>query len=671
MNPQPLKRFYEFGPFRLDPEERMLWRGDVPVALTVKAFETLLVLVEGAGRVISKDELLKKVWPDSFVEENNLSQQVSYLRKALDETDSGIKYIETLPKRGYRFIAESREGEDGGALIVTESIRARMLLEEVETSDETDAALTENIEAPSSQRGLGESPARSALPGTVAEHARNVRVFFLLASLVLAVAAMAYFAYSRRPPASGARAGTRTLAILPFRNLKADGEADFLGFSLADAIITKLGYVSTVIVRPSSYVDKYRKQDVDPKNVAAELNVNTLLTGGFIREGDDLRINAQLVDVETNEILWREQIDLKYEKLLTVQDRVAQQVIAGLKLKLSPTEAEHLQLDVPHDPLAYEYYLRGVDLYSANNFKLAVEMFKKSVALDSAYALAWAHLGTAYMAEAAFSFGGREDYQKALEAYQKALELNPEQVDARVLMANLFTDTNRVGQSVPLLREVVRANPNYALAHWELGYAYRFAGMLDQSISECELARTLDPQVKLHSSTLNSYLYAGQYQKFLRSLPPDEDVAFIRFYRGLARLYLKEDKNAAADFDRAYELEPSLYTQIGKALSYAVSGDGKRGLEVLKDTERKMDERGVSDPEAMYKIAQGYAILGDRSSALRMLRRSIEGGFFCYPYIKDDRLLATLRDQGEYATLLAAARNSHDEFKKRFFQEDQ
>jgi tetratricopeptide (TPR) repeat protein len=294
-------------------------------------------------------------------------------------------------------------------------------------------------------------------------------------------------------------------------------------------------------------------------------------------------------------------------------------------------------------------------------------MFTKSVALDPEYALSWAHLGTAYTAQAAFSFGGSEDYRKALQAYQKALEVSPEQLEARVLMANLFTDTNRVAQAVPLLREVLKLNPNYALAHWELGYAYRFAGVLDQSIAECELARTLDPRVKLHSSALNSYLYAGQFEKFLRSLPPDDDVAFLRFYRGLANLYLKDEKRAAADFDRAYELEPSLYTQIGKAFSYSIAGNGKKGLEVLKDTERKMDERGVTDAEAMYKIAQGFAILGDRPSALRMLQRAIAGGFFCYPYIKDDPLLASLRNQPESMVLLETARKSHEEFKQRFF----
>ena len=437
--------------------------------------------------------------------------------------------------------------------------------------------------------------------------------------------------------------------------------------SLADAIITKLDYVSTIIVRPSSYMDKYRNRDIEPKVAAAELHVNTLLTGSFMKDGDDLRINAQLVDVESNETLWHDSITLKYEKLLTLQDRVAREVIDGMKLKLSPSEDQRLNLDTPHDSLAYEYYLRGVDLYSKNEFPMAAEMFKKSVGLDSSYALAWAHLGTAYTANAAFRFGGREDYQQALVAYQKALALNPEQIEARVFMANMFTDTNRVIQAVPLLREVLKANPNYALAHWELGYAYRFTGMLDESIEECEKARAIDPQVKMHSSALNSYLYAGQYDKFLRSLPPDDSAAFILFYRGLARLYLKDEKGAATDFDRAYQLDPSLYTEIGKAFSLAFGGDSPKGLELLKRTEAKIDERGVTDAEAMYKIAQAYAVMGDKRSAIRVLSRSIDGGFFCYPYIKDDPLLDNVRQEGQYAALLSSARKSHEDFKSRFF----
>ncbi|HWP54307.1 MAG TPA: tetratricopeptide repeat protein, partial [Pyrinomonadaceae bacterium] len=326
----------------------------------------------------------------------------------------------------------------------------------------------------------------------------------------------------------------------------------------------------------------------------------------------------------------------------------------------------HISLDAPRDPLAYEYYLRGVDLYTRNDFPMAVEMFGKSVTIDANYAQAWAHLGTAYTALAAFRFGGQEDYQKALAAYRRALELNPNQIEARIFMANMFTDTNQVNQAVPLLREVLAANPNYALAHWELGYVYRFAGVLDESIKECERARALDPKVKLRSSALNAYLYSGQYEKFLQSLPQDEQAAFVVFYRGLAHLYLKDNKAASADFERAFQLDPSLYTQIGKGLSYSINGKRSEGLELLKTTEAKMKERGVTDAEAMYKIAQAYALLGDKPAALRMLSQSIEGGFFCYPYIKVDPLLDSIRDQPDYVVLLEIVCKSHEEFRSRF-----
>jgi hypothetical protein len=137
--------------------------------------------------------------------------------------------------------------------------------------------------------------------------------------------------------------------------------------------------------------------------------------------------------------------------------------------------------------------------------------------------------------------------------------------------------------------------------------------------------------------------------------------------RGLARLYLKDEKRAAADFDRAYRLEPSLYTEIGKAISLALAGESSKGLELLKGTETKMDARGVTDAEAMYKMAQAYTLMGDKSSAIRMLSRSIKGGFFCYPYIKDDPLLGSLRQEAEYAVLLGSARKAHEEFKRQFF----
>jgi TolB-like protein len=205
------------------------------------------------------------------------------------------------------------------------------------------------------------------------------------ATLLVALLAIGYF-LERRWNGAPTAARPRSLAVLPFRNLKQDPQTDFLGFSLADEIITKLGYVNALTIRPSSSVDKYRNRIIDPKQVAADLKVDTLLTGSFMKDGDDLRINAQLIDVMPDKILWRESFDLKYEKLLTVQDRVAQQIIKELELNLSPAEAANLKPEKPISTAAYEYYLRGIDLYSLNQFAAAIEMLEKSTALEPNYA---------------------------------------------------------------------------------------------------------------------------------------------------------------------------------------------------------------------------------------------------------------------------------------------
>ncbi|MBZ5667959.1 MAG: tetratricopeptide repeat protein [Acidobacteriia bacterium] len=487
------------------------------------------------------------------------------------------------------------------------------------------------------------------------------------AALLVVLAAILGYFYARKSNAPPTSAQPRSLAVLPFRNLKQDPETDFLGFSLADEIITKLGYVNALTIRPSSSVDKYRNQIIDPKKVAADLNVDTLLTGSFIKDGDDLRITTQLIDVKPDKILWRESIDLKYDKLLTVQDRVSQQIIKELELNLSPTEAANLKPEKPISTVAYEYYLRGIDLYSLNEFAAAIEMLEKSTVIEPNYAPSWAHLGRAYTTNASLQFGGREDYGKAQAAYEKAIALNSTLVEPRIYMANLFTDTGRVEQAVPLLRSALRDSPNNAEAHWELGYAYRFGGMLQESVAECEKARQNNPQVKINSSAMNAYLYLGEYEKFLQSLPVNDSV-YILFYHGFGEYYLNNREQAARDFDRAYERDPSLLpAMIGKALSYSIRHDDASGLKLLQQTETKMEERGVSDAEGMYKVAQAYAVLGDKTSALHMLRHSIGGGFFCYPYFMRDPLLQNLQGEPEFQTLMDQARQRQEQFKAKFF----
>jgi DNA-binding winged helix-turn-helix (wHTH) protein/TolB-like protein/Flp pilus assembly protein TadD len=639
---------YEFAPFVLDTVQHLLLRDGQPVAVTPKTYDALLVLVKNSGRMLTKEELMKAVWPDSFVEESNLTQQISTIRKTLGESPGEDLYIVTVAGRGYRFAApvntRSKPAPRGDGC----------------GPERLDLAIPESPDS-----GIRLAP---PVEGRVASGWWTTAIVTVVLLLGIGLGAGLYWRSGKPTAARPTLQEPRRLAILPFRNLRQNPDDEFLGFSLADAVITKLDYVSALTVRPSSSIEKYRNEIIDIERVSRELNVDTLLASTFIREGDDLRITSQLIDVKTQKLLWKGAIDLKYEKLLTVQDNVSQQIVKGLELHLSPSEAEQLKPDAPMGAAAYEYYLRGVDLYSRNDFPLAIKMLEKSAEIEPNYALTWAHLGRSYTADASFGLGGREQYRKAQAAYEKALALQPAQIEARIYMANLFTDTNRVEQAIPLLRQALRTNPNHAELHWELGYAYRFGGMLTESVSECERARELDPGVKRNSSALNAYLYLGRYDKFLESLPGTDDVAFISFYRGFGEYYRNNQAQAAREFDHAFELDPSLLqAKIGKALSDAIGRQNSQARNILREAENRIEERQVGDPEARYKIAQAYAALGDKQSALRILQLCVENGFFSYPYFTEDPLLDSLRNEPRFAELMKMARVRHQALKSRFF----
>jgi len=673
---------YEFGPFHLDPSERRLTREGQVMPLTPKVFDTLLLFVENSNLLLTKDEMIGRLWPDSFVEESNLAQNVSMLRRALGEQPNGKPYIETVPKRGYRFTAEVRlRAEEQTTVAGDESAFSPLGPERAGAFERRANEAPELTPAPASQpinesvplataRGTDFPPtsngAKSSITPLVMAAGRRKHVTVWAAIALIVVAASAAYLLFRSTSQSQPEV-KRQLAVLPFRNLGPDKRDDFLSLSLAEEVIVKLNYISALTVRPSIYVRKYAGQEIDPTQVANELKVDILLTGSYHKEGDELRINLQLIDVAANQALWSELLNLKYDKVMTVQDRVTQAVVRRISVSLTPAESARLNRGAASNLQAYEYHLYGVDLYQRDDLRKAGEMFEKSVSLDPTYAPSWAYLGAIDDILASLYFEGRESYDKARQAYDRALELDPSQIEARVFKANLLTNTGQVEEAVPLLRGVIGTSPNLAQAHWNLAYAYRFGGLLRESISEGERSRQINGEIKADNSIFNGYLYDGQYEKFIQSLPAREDSAFVTFYRGLGHYYLKRWKEAAAFFDHAYQLDKTLMpAQIGKALSYGLAGRTALGLKLLKDVEEKIIKSGVADAEGVYKIAQAFAALNDRPTALRLLRRSIDGGFFCYPYFTNDPLLDNLRGEAEFAELMGIARGRHEDFKRQF-----
>ena len=409
--PSTLPPLVRFADFEVNLRAGELRREGSKVRLQEQPFSLLTVLLESAGEVVTREELRKRLWSeDTFVDfDHRLAVAVSKLRDALRDSAEKPLFVETVGRRGYRFVGQ---------------------LESADSLPVDSKGGVGETSLPSSRPvANGILPKAEPLGST---RSRTSRLIFLSSvgfAVLLGVIVLSKFLHIRSTKEQSL--SPRSLAILPLQNHGQDSNSDFLGLSLADVLITKLAYVNSLSVRPSAAIEKYRGTAIDLQKVAAELKVDTLLTGSFIRDGDNLRITYQLVDAKTEKILGQGVIDLKYDNLLTVQDKVTSQLISELQLTLSPTEAERLKPEVAVNPLAYEYFLQGLDFHAQHKFPLAIRMLEKSTEIDPNYAPAWAYLGASYTSDAAFELGGREQYRHAQAAYERALAIRPNLLDAQ------------------------------------------------------------------------------------------------------------------------------------------------------------------------------------------------------------------------------------------------
>lgn len=268
------------------------------------------------------------------------------------------------------------------------------------------------------------------------------------------------------------------------------------------------------------------------------------------------------------------------------------------------------------------------------------------------------------MVNASTRFGGSEYYQKAERAFQKSIELDSNNSAPQIHLADMMIETNRKEKAVEILLKTLKREPENGLAWWELSYAYRYAGRLEKSIEAGEKAHQADPGFFLRTAVPNYYLYTGQYEKFKNALPPRTDSAYIKFYQGFIEYHLNNKESAKQFFDEAYRLDPhSMQTQTGKALSYSISGNNAEALSLLNKTEEEIVDKDVSDGEGIYKVAQAFAVLDEKEKALTLFYKSVETGFYCYPYFLNDPLLNNLRTEPKFVEILEKAKNTYANFK--------
>nr|MDQ3821244.1 winged helix-turn-helix domain-containing protein [Acidobacteriota bacterium] len=462
--------FYEFGRFRIDAANRLVLRDGETLPLAPKAVDTLLALIRHGGEVLKKEELMSLVWPDTVVEEGNLTQNIYLLRKTLGEGPDGHNYIETLPRRGYRFTGEVRETIGGEQSNSTPPGREKVHQEAIEAEGNSEKhnqvakrAGQEEGEATGSKVSLSR-PRAFASP----------TILLLAACLLFAGLALYYFASSNRSKtADTAGPAIQSIAVLPFKPLNATGGEEDLGVGLSDALITQLSNVRRIVVRPTSAVLKYGNAIQDPLAAGRELSVDAVIDGRYQLAEGRLRVTVQLISVRDGAPLWAGKFDEPLTGMLSVQDAIAGRVTDALALKLTTEEQKLLTKRFTENPDAYQAYLKGRYYWSRRAtpaLEESIKYFEEALQHDPEDSLAYAGLADAYVSLAArYDSDGRSQSDalpQAKAAALHALKLNELLAEAHTSLAVVREryEWDWAGAESEY-RRAIELNPNYAHAH--------------------------------------------------------------------------------------------------------------------------------------------------------------------------------------------------------------
>lgn len=615
---------YEFGPYRLDPGERKLLCNNQIVELPPKAFDTLVLMVRNSGHLMEKDQLIRTLWPDSFVEEGSLSNSVFLLRKALGEDP---QYIETVPKRGYRFVGAVRCLPDG----------VRGLREGAQFQVSRPAIVAAAAEAPPFWRSRA---------------AAGIAAVVLLSLLV---AAGWYYR-----SVGWSRGAIHSVAVLPFENASGDPNAEYLSDGIAENLINSLSQLPNLKVMSRDSAFHYRGKEADAQTVGQALGVRAVFKGRVARQGDTLTISAELIDAHDNSHIWGQQYNRRLSDIFALQEEIAKEMTAALRVRLTGEEQRRLSKTYTASPEAYDDFLKGRywwNKQSEEGARKGIEYFERAIANDPAYALAHAGLADCYISLASFGLvSAKEDYPKGKEWAEKALKLDDTLAAAHVSLASVKTDYewDWEGGEKEALR-AIELNPNLPEAHAAHAELLWTTGRFDESIQEGKRALELDPlSINYNTALAFTFFLARRYDQAIEQGAKilELDPKFIPAYyvRGVAYVKKSLYKEAMAEFEKGVSISPDdLGALTGLGYGYAVTGRRADAEKVLARL-NELSKREFVSPVWMAKI---YSGLGEKDKAFGSLERAYEDrSIVSVAYIKTNPMLDPLRSDPRYAELL-------------------
>jgi TolB-like protein/DNA-binding winged helix-turn-helix (wHTH) protein/Tfp pilus assembly protein PilF len=643
------KEIYEFGPFSLDPAERVILRDGNPLSLTPKVFDTLLCLVRNRGRLLTKDELLKEIWPDTFVEEVNLAVNISTLRKMFEESPQDGRYIATVPGWGYRFVADVREIPNGYG-------------NQQSPISGNDSATAFLVDSRAPKRELLEyhHPKTSGAGGLVTstasgENRRRSKFAIPVAIVLSLIGTISGYVWFEQKTATVPATKTVSIAVLPFADLSPGKDQEYFSDGLSEELINDLAQVPGIRVIARSSAFQFKGKNEDPRVVGKKLGVANILEGSVHRDGDRIRIMAELIKVDEGLQLWSETYDRKIDDIFAVQDEIARAAAGALQVKLLDANGAALSASARStNPGAYQAYLQAQAFFGSGedkgNLERALASVNEAIRRDPNYAPAWALRSFVRSVMAAFSMtdmaGG---FALARQDAEHATELNPRLATGYLALGwvqimydwdweHAEASLNKAAELEPGSVEVLRYSSSLS----------RTLGRQDEAIELYKRVIALDPLRARSYSSLGGQLYnAGRYEEanamLQRALELNPQKEHDHLIRGQILLAQGRPQQALAEMEQ----EPGEgWKLFGESLAYHRLGQPRDSEAALSKVIAEHEK------EWAYQIADVYAYRGESDKAFEWLDRAYrqrDGGLM---FVKIDPLLTGLRQDPRYTEVL-------------------
>jgi DNA-binding winged helix-turn-helix (wHTH) protein/TolB-like protein len=609
-----------FAEFVANLRSRELFRDGVKVRLPDQSFEVLAILLERPDTLVSREEVRSRLWPSgTFVDfDHGLNNAVKRLREALADSANQPKFIETLPRRGYKFVG---------------NIEPLNVAQTQTVANTNPGILT-----------LSEPPAKIFIRRVGVAATAAGSIFFLITATFLYL----------RPHPERIPTPPQAIAVLPLQNPSDNKEFDFLRFGLADDIANTLSNQPAFSIRPSGTANKYSGPAVDLQKAAREMRVGNIVTGHFLVSGNRIDVTLEAVNPLANTVVWRDTVQGSSKDLTGLEQQIAARVERGLVTSLGLNANEGPASHVSQNAEAYELYLRALATVDqpqsngasfASELKQAIPLLQRAVALDPGFASAWATLGHYYYYQIGFDTGGQNARSRARAALQRAVALDPNRIEAATDLINMESEEGRLTESYDDIMRLLHERGNSGAVHLVYAYILWYAGLLGEAGRECDRARFLDPGTTDLASCGAVFYGLGQYDRARAYFQLQSGTEYET--GGHVEILIREG-NAAEALRKLRSLPPTFF--YGRALLEPCL----QGMPLKGNKEADQYRSAImaeNDPFPKYLLASWDAYCGEPENASRELARAIEQNYCAYPQMETDPMLTSLRQRPEFAQL--------------------